>query len=198
MKLYRKVIIVLFLGVMLWSIIDPHSIKNWFLESSPSIIAVFLIALFDRKLKLSDLSFTLIVFYFALPFVNAHYGVTNVPFGEDVGRFIGSERNMYDRLVHFASGLLGILPLREIFINITDHKRYFSYVIPFMLVMGLGALYEIGELLAAMTDPAAGITFTGTQGDLWDAPRDLLSAAVGALIAMAAIFFVERFTRAKK
>jgi putative membrane protein len=184
MKPYRIILLAFFALVCIWSVIDPLSLRNWFLESSPSLIAVSLIAIFDKKLKFSDLSFTLIVVYFALPFVNAHYGVTHVPFGETVAQWFGSDRNAYDRLVHFASGFLGFVPLRELFVRLTKHRSYWSYIIPFMFVMGLGALYEVGELLAAIANPSAGITFTGAQGDLWDSAKDLACAAVGASLTI--------------
>ncbi len=188
MKLYRIILLGLFVATVIWSVIEPASIRNWFLESSPSLVIVALIALYNRRLGFSDASFTMLIVYFALPLVNAHYGVTHVPLGETLGKLVGSERNMYDRLVHSASGLLCFLPLQELFIKISKHKGVWSYVVPFMFIIGFGALYEIGELLAALANPSAGITFTGAQGDLWDAAKDLACAAVGALIPAAIIF----------
>lgn len=188
MKLYRIVLLALFGVVVAWSVIEPASLRNWFLESSPSLIIVVLIAWFNRRLQFSDTSFTMLIVYFALPLVNAHYGVAQVPLGETLGELVGSERNMYDRLVHAASGLLCFLPLRELFVRRSEHYGLWSFVVPFMFVLGLGALYEIGELLAALANPSAGITFTGAQGDLWDAPKDLAWAAVGTLIPAGVIF----------
>jgi uncharacterized membrane protein YjdF len=70
-----------------------------------------------------------------------------------------------------------------------------------MFVMGLGALYEVGELVSALINPKAGITFTGAQGDIWDASKDLGWAAVGALIAIAVVLIIlviQKQTRKKK
>ena len=48
------------------------------------------------------------------------------------------------------------------------------------------AVYEIVEwLVAAVADPAAGTAFLGTQGDVWDAEKDMALALCGALVAAA-------------
>ena len=45
-------------------------------------------------------------------------------------------------------------------------------------------LYEIAEWMTArVVDPAAGTAFLGTQGDPWDAEKDMACALVGALAA---------------
>jgi putative membrane protein len=190
MKPYRIILLALFVAIGVWSFIGTHSVTNWILESSPSIIFVALIAILDRRLGFSDFSYISLIIYFALPFVNAHYGVAHVPFGETLGHWFGTERNSYDRLVHFAAGLMCFIPLRELFIRITKDTKIWSYTIPFMFVMGLGALYEVGELVSALINPKAGITFTGAQGDIWDASKDLAWGGVGALITIAIVLIV--------
>jgi putative membrane protein len=48
------------------------------------------------------------------------------------------------------------------------------------------ASYEILEwLVARVADPAAGTAYLGTQGDPWDAEKDMALAFTGALIASA-------------
>jgi putative membrane protein len=47
-------------------------------------------------------------------------------------------------------------------------------------------LYEVLEwAVAAVADPAAGTAYLGTQGDQWDAQKDMGLAILGALLAAA-------------
>ncbi|HAM37977.1 MAG TPA: DUF2238 domain-containing protein, partial [Elusimicrobia bacterium] len=39
-------------------------------------------------------------------------------------------------------------------------------------------------------DEAAGIAFLGAQGDIWDAQKDMLMAAIGAFLAMLIIALI--------
>ena len=56
---------------------------------------------------------------------------------------------------------------------------------PLDLTLAMSAMYEIMEwMVAARVDPAAGIAYLGTQGDVWDAQKDMFMAGVGALVAM--------------
>ena len=52
-------------------------------------------------------------------------------------------------------------------------------------------MYEIIEWLAAANvDPAAGLAFLGSQGDVWDAQKDMTMAGFGALVAMVIIALI--------
>lgn len=105
--------------------------------------------------------------------------------------WLGSERNMYDRLVHFCYGFLLAYPVREVFMRLSITKGFWSYYFPLELVAASSALYEIIEWIAARNvDPAAGIAFLGSQGDIWDAQKDMFLAIIGALIAMFIIFII--------
>ena len=48
----------------------------------------------------------------------------------------------------------------------------------------MSCLYEVLEwAVAAIVDPAAGTAYLGTQGDQWDAEKDMGLAVLGAAIA---------------
>ena len=50
-----------------------------------------------------------------------------------------------------------------------------------MVVLGIGALYEVFEWGLTLTAPAdMALRYNGQQGDLWDAQKDLALAAVGS------------------
>jgi putative membrane protein len=98
---------------------------------------------------------------------------------------------MYDRLVHFCFGFLLFYPIREVFLRLSKTKGFWGFWFPIELTFALAAIYEIIEWLAAIiVDPAAGLAFLGSQGDIWDAQKDMLLAGLGALLASFIIFFI--------
>jgi putative membrane protein len=181
--------LVAFVGVV-WAIlaIDPVTRTNWLLENA--LVAVFapLVLCTARYFRLSNLSYTLMALYMVLHLVGSHYDYSNVPFGETLGSWFGSNRNCYDRLVHFCFGFLLAYPMREVFHRIAHVRGFWGYFLPLDLTLSLSAIYEIVEWsVAAMADPSAGATYLGAQGDIWDAQKDMALAGLGALIAMTII-----------
>jgi putative membrane protein len=87
--------------------------------------------------------------------------------------------------VHFAFGLLMLRPLRELIMRNADVKgRLRATWLSVAQVLACSAVYELIEWgTAAIVDPAAGTAFLGTQGDPWDAQKDLACAAAGAVLA---------------
>ncbi len=98
---------------------------------------------------------------------------------------------MYDRLVHFAFGLLIVYPIREMSVRIAKTKGFWGYFVPFMIISAFAGFYEIIEWIAAINvDPVAGSAFLGTQGDEWDAQKDMALAIVGAFITLSIVMLV--------
>ena len=65
--------------------------------------------------------------------------------------------------------------------------------LPLDLTMSSSALYELIEWGAAVTvGSELGAAYLGTQGDVWDAHKDMTLAALGALIAMTVTALVNR------
>ncbi len=98
---------------------------------------------------------------------------------------------MYDRLVHFSFGFLLAYPIREMFMRIVHVKGFWSYYLPFDLTGAFSAAYEIIEWITARNvSPEAGLAFLGSQGDIWDAQKDMLMALIGAFIAMTIVALI--------
>ena len=92
---------------------------------------------------------------------------------------------MYDRLVHFSFGFLLAYPVREIFVRLAQVRGFWSYYLPLDVTLSFSALYEIIEwTIARVVNPSAGAAYLGTQGDEWDAQKDMAVAGLGALLAM--------------
>jgi putative membrane protein len=117
--------------------------------------------------------------------IGSHYTYAEVPFGYTLQEWFNSSRNMYDRLVHFSFGLLLAYPIRELFLRVAKVKGFWGYYLPLDVTLAFSATYELIEWgTAAIVDPSAGLAFLGSQGDIWDAQKDMLMAGIGAIIAM--------------
>lgn len=182
---YYIFLFALFLAFWVWAAIHPLYREGWLLENILVFIFVPLILILSYWLRLSKLSYTLITLFMILHVIGSHYTYAEVPFGYTLQAWFGSSRNMYDRLVHFSFGFLLAYPIREVFMRLGRSRGFWSYYLPFELTLAFSALYEIIEwLTAASIDPNAGLAFLGSQGDIWDAQKDMLVAGLGALIAM--------------
>jgi len=98
---------------------------------------------------------------------------------------MGFGRNHYDRMIHLVYGLLLAYPMRELFIRVADVKGFWGYFLPLVITISSSAIYELLEWGAAeVFGGDLGIAYLGTQGDVWDAHKDMALASLGALIAM--------------
>jgi putative membrane protein len=62
------------------------------------------------------------------------------------------------------------------------------------MTIALAAVFEILEWLAAIySDPSAGASYLGAQGDEFDAVKDVGLAALGAAITMTSLAVARRF-----
>lgn len=191
MKKYHIFLILAFVAVWIWAAINPSFPHDWLLENYLIFIFVPVILLLGHYFKLSKVSYTLLTLFLILHVIGSHYTYEHVPFGYTLQDWFGASRNMYDRLVHFTSGFLLFYPIREMFMRLAKVKGFWTYLLPIDLMGSFSALYEIIEWQAAKNvDPAAGLAFLGSQGDIWDAQKDMLLAIVGAVIAALVVFVI--------
>jgi putative membrane protein len=181
--------------------IDPASRSDWMLENALSVAAVAVLALTYRRFRFSRVSYGMIFVFLTLHEIGAHYTYSLVPYdaacqrwlGFSLDAALGFERNMFDRLVHFAYGLLLAYPIREIFLRIVDVRGFWGYFLPLDLTMSTSMIYELIEWGAAMAfGSELGQAYLGTQGDVWDAHKDMALASLGALCAMAVTLAINR------
>ena len=188
---YQIILFIAFLAVWIWAAINPLFPHDWLLENYLVFIFVPVILVSGIYFRLSNISYTLITLFMILHVIGSHYTYAEVPFGFWLQDLFGSSRNMYDRLVHFSFGFLLACPVREVFMRLAKVKGFWGYYLPLDLTLSFSALYEVIEwLTAAVVDPASGIAFLGSQGDPWDAQKDMLLAGIGALIAMLVIAII--------
>jgi putative membrane protein len=95
------------------------------------------------------------------------------------------QRNHFDRLVHFSYGFLLSYPIREVFLRVANVRGFWGYFLPLDVTMSTSMIYELIEWAAAVgIGGDLGAAYLGTQGDVWDAHKDMAMASLGALIAM--------------
>ena len=125
--------------------------------------------------------------------VGAHFSYAEVPYdawfegltGRTFNSVFGWQRNHFDRVVHFAYGMLLAYPIREIFLRVADVRGFWGYFLPLDLTMSTSMLFELIEWFAAeLFGGNLGPAYLGTQGDIWDAQKDMALASLGALTAM--------------
>jgi len=164
--------------------IDPKDRSDWFMENALVVLGVGLLVWTYKPFPLSRVSYTCIFIFMMLHALGAHYTYAMVPYQHWFPSLAGG-RNMFDRLVHFAYGLLLAYPIREMFMRIGNVRGFWSYFLPLDLTMSTSMLYELIEWGAAETvGKDLGAAYLGTQGDIWDAHKDMAMASLGALIAM--------------
>ena len=177
--------VVWLLGLWVAMAIEPFNRSDWLLENILVFVyAALLVATYPR-FKFSNRSYGLFAIFLSLHMVGAHYTYAETPLGFWVQEMFDLSRNHYDRLVHFAFGLLIAYPFREFLVRVTGVRIEWSYLLVLITVLGFSGFYEALEgLTAVIVSPELGLAFLGTQGDIWDAQKDTGLAFIGAIIAM--------------
>jgi len=183
-----------FLAVAAWAAVAPTDRKDWALENGLVLLAFLALAATARRLPLSRLSYFLIFLFLCLHEVGSHYTYSLVPYdgwvraltGRTLSERLGTERNHYDRLVHFSYGLLLAYPVREVVLRVGGLRGFWGYFLPLDVTMSTSMIYELIEWgAAAGIGGDLGVAYLGSQGDPWDAQKDMALASLGAACAMA-------------
>lgn len=190
---YLAILGVLYAVVFTLGAIKPHHFADWVLENVLVVAAVAILVTWRKRLLFSRVTYTLIFLFLCLHALGSHYTYAEVPYdewfraltGRTISDVCGWQRNHFDRLVHLCYGLLIAYPIREIFLRVANVRGFWGYFLPLDLTMSSSMLYELIEWLAvAVVGGELGQAYLGTQGDIWDAHKDMSLAALGALIAM--------------
>jgi putative membrane protein len=153
---HRHYLLILAMLFGIWWValaIHPLHRSDWLLENALALAAVVLLAVFHRRLLFSRVSYTLIFVFMCLHQVGAHYTYAEVPYdawfskltGRTFNSLVGWDRNNFDRVVHFAYGLLLAYPVREVFLRVVNVRGFWGYFLPLDLTMSTSMLYELAE-----------------------------------------------------
>lgn len=191
-KYFLTLSLVFFILFIILSI-SPHDRADWALENALVLIFAIIMVFSYKKFPLSRISYTLIFLFMCLHEIGAHYTYALVEydsfllstFNFSLNEFMGWERNHFDRFVHFSYGLLLAYPVKELYSRVANATGFWGYFFPLELTMATSMMYELFEWGAAeLFGGDLGMAYLGTQGDIWDAHKDMALASLGAFIAM--------------
>jgi len=189
---YLWILVIVYAAWWVAMAIGPLDRSDWLLENVLVVLAIGLLVFTHKSFPLSRISYTCIFIFLLFHTLGSHYTYAKVPY-QDWLPFLAGGRNQFDRMVHFLYGLLLAYPIREMFLRIGNVRGFWGYFLPLDLTMSTSMLYELIEWGAAEAFGGdLGAAYLGTQGDVWDAHKDMALASLGALIAVLITAFVNR------
>ena len=181
---WLQLCVAVFLGTWTSSFAGTTDLPNWLLENA--LVFGFVAVLFFtyKKHQFSDLSYLLICGYLCLHVYGAKHSYAENPLGYYLQEIFQTSRNHYDRIVHFSFGFLLAYPMREAFLKVFNFPKWVAWLLPIEIVLSVSGFYELIEwAVAELFFPAQGVSYLGTQGDVWDAQKDIFLAFTGAILA---------------
>ena len=163
--------------------IHPYDRGVWIAENAPIVGIVAILVLTYRRFQFSNLAYVLMSVLVFLHTIGGHYTFERVPFGV-VTDLLGAQRNHFDRMAHFSVGFYAFAIAEFIERRALSRSRWLTGLFAVFAIGMLALSYEIFEWqYAVLADPAAGIAVLGSQGDPWDAQKDMLADTFGAICA---------------
>jgi len=167
------------------------------LQHTATLVGITVLAVATVKFQPSLLAFSCSLIFLWLHILGARWIYSFVPYddwsaaitGRTISSVFGWERNHYDRLVHLASGILGLPILSEFLQSFCRLRPFAAALLAMACVLAIGAMYEILEWqIAVWFSPAMAESYNGQQGDIWDAQKDLAMAWIGAILCLPLIW----------
>ncbi|MBE0390455.1 DUF2238 domain-containing protein [Flavobacterium sp. PL002] len=182
---YLYLMLIVYFGFFLWSVINPNEGFTCFLEVIPAIIGFLVLAFTFNKFRFTNFTYLLILIHCIILFIGGHYTYAEVPFFDFIKETFHQTRNNYDKLGHFAQGLVPAMITRELFIRkkVISNKSFFNFIIV-SICLAISAAYEWIEWFVSLATGDGGDAFLGTQGDIWDTQSDMLFATIGAITGL--------------
>jgi putative membrane protein len=173
--------------------IGTSDMNNWILENLLVFLFLGFMIFSFKKYQFSDLSYLLICIYLCLHVYGSKYTYAENPLGYWLKDLLHWDRNHYDRIVHFSFGFLLAYPMREMFLKWLKFPVWVAWLLPIEITLSISAFYELIEWgVADVFFPAQGDAYLGTQGDVWDAQKDIFLATIGAILATSIVSSIKR------
>ncbi len=170
----------------------------WFIENLPVMIIVFLLVVTFHKFRFSNTSYFLMGFAMMYHTFGGHYSFEFTPFefGNSMLEYLNFDflfpegRNNFDRVGHYLTGVFAY-PIAELaLVKRWVSSRWVAIVFGIFAIGFLAATYEVVETVYALVEGgAAGSAFLGSQGDIWDAQKDMLLDILGAVTVSILFWF---------
>ena len=171
--------------VLVWSGIRPAGRFNWWMEVLPAILGGAALAATYRRFRFTTPTYAAIWIFAVILMAGGHYTYADVPIGNWARDAFGLSRNHFDRVGHFFQGVVPAMLLRELLRRTSPLKSgKWLFALPVCAALAISAAYELFEWRYAVTfGGSLAEDFLGSQGDVWDAQKDMAMALLGALFA---------------
>ena len=192
---YELVLVAMVGGATVLSGIAPASRAVWFTEMFWAWGLVAILILTYRRFRFSTAAYSCFFVWSLFQIIGAHWTFERVPM-EWLTAPLGLARNSFDRIAHFAVGWFAF-PLSELYLRKGYVRgKILAAFFAVMTTVAMAGLWEIVEwLYAAIDGGEAGAAFLGSQGDEWDAQKDILCDTFGAVCSVLLFVFVNRNER---
>ena len=179
-----KILLGIYIVLFLILAINPYDRAVWWAENIPIMIIVALLTFTYKRFQFSNTAYLLMSIFIIMHTIGGHFTFARVPF-EWFTNLFGFERNHYDRIAQFSVGFYAYAMAEFLQKTKAVNKKWVLYLMPIFFIMAVAGAYEVIEWWYAVSaDPQAGIEVLGSQGDIWDAQKDILMDTLGALSAM--------------
>ena len=167
-------------GFFFYSAID---LKDWWMENILVLLFCAVLIVSQKKFVFSNTSLLFIFLFLLLHLYGARMAYTQNELGQFLKSTFQLSRNPYDRIVHFSFGFLMIYPLCDYLVYNYRLSKKHLFLLSNMIIFSLATIFELIEWgVAAFTNSATGETYVATQGDVWDAQKDIILAVIGAVL----------------
>ncbi len=168
-----------------WSAIEPKDRFTWWLEVSPALIGLAVLAATWKRFPLTRLVYWLILVHCIVLFIGGHYTYAEVPLFDWIRDQFHLQRNNYDKVGHFAQGFVPAMIARELLIRLkVVNGAAWRNLFILSFVLAFSAFYELVEWWVALASGDDAVAFLATQGDPWDTQSDMLLALIGGVTAL--------------
>jgi putative membrane protein len=183
-KYFPLLLLTIYLIEFLILAVHPADRVIWITENSIGLlIAAAMVFLYWKKIRFSNPACFLITVYLCFHTVGGHYTFAEVPF-DAVTEFFGFQRNNFDRVCHFMVGFFAFPAMEYFESRKLIRGRGLNAILMIFAVFGIAAMFELVEwIYAELANPSAGAAFLGSQGDIWDAQKDMLCDGSGAVFS---------------
>lgn len=184
-KTLHKVLLLAFLIVFIWSVIQPYDLLFWFMQALAAMLMVSVLVLTYRKFTFSTFVYAMVLFHVTVLLVGAHYTYSRNPLFDFLMKEFDLSRNYFDRVGHFAQGFVPAFIAKEFLWRAGYVKK--GGMLSFLVIglcLGFSAFYELLEFATSLISGVPAEIVMGFQGDVWDSLWDMFMALCGASIAV--------------
>lgn len=188
-----QLFLIIFLAIWASTLVGTTDYANWMLENTLVFLFLGFLGFSHKRFQFSDLSYLLMTIYLCFHVYGAKYTYAENPFGYWLMDHFDLQRNHYDRIVHFSFGFLLAYPMRELFLKWLKFPKWVAWSLPIEITLSVSGLYELIEwAVADIFFKAQGDAYLGTQGDIWDAQKDMFLATLGAVLATTIVSSIKK------